>query len=81
MIAAVLALVGTIVGGVFQVVGLNKAGYAQTRAENQMRIDFERNKELGYFDMYRQQQTLIIAVIVAAIVVFGLIIYSNNKQK
>lgn len=80
MITAILALVGTIVSGVFGAVNAAKASYEIRQRERQANIDFERGKELSYYSTYKNQEMIKGLAILAGIILIVILVVKSKKK-
>jgi len=82
MIAAILAVVGSILSLVENIVGGENNKFLQRAAEMQARIEFERQKDLQIYGMYAAQaQTRNTVIIAGTLFVLGIAfmaIYANK---
>lgn len=82
MFAAILAVVGAIVGLVGNIVGGENNKFLQRSAEIEARVQFERDKDTALYGMYAAQtKTRNIIMIAGVIFLLGLVyMLAKNKK-
>jgi hypothetical protein len=81
MIAAILAVVGAIIGLVGGVVQSSTARVGQIRANNQARVDYERGRTIKIYDAVKAERTTLLVVCGLGMAFIVVIYYFSKKNK